>query len=877
MKSIITLACKTTFVCLMAMFFSQHLKAQTIIYVDSANVSGTHNGISWATAYNNLATAITAATSGTQVWVAKGTYQPASNASFQPTADNVKIYGGFPGYPNTTAVFSNRNSSTNVTILKGNGAPVVYYTATTPAITTATVLDGFTITGATNLGGIYTLGNPTLSNLIITGNSTTSGSYGGGLTVSGSSPILTNVTISNNSAINGGGGGILFANGGATPLMTPVLNNVTISGNTATADGGGISWSTSTNNNYSLTLNGVNFINNTANGSQGGGGLYINQTGGNTLFSLDSVVFDGNKANGAYGMGGAIYVNGLNASGSRMIGTQLVFANNSIPNGITNNAGGAFCDGGSGYIKLTDALFYNNSVTTTSTLGAYGGAFSGGAGNIVNSTDTLINATFVNNSITGPTSSTKGAAIYNYINHSGSQNLYVANSVFYNNSKTISGTTSSSDVEYGATSTPGSLIYSYLQNTATTGTYITANNNLVSTTNPFINSSSPKGTDGVWMTVDDGLHVFGTSAAYNAGSNTIVSNNQINTDIKGSARILLSTVDMGAYETGLGFSLQPVSQIICPGSTQTITFTATASSIISNDVITLQWQKNGVNVGSPVVLSAAPYNTSYSITNATTNDTASYTVVATDATFGSVPSVAKLSTYLQQSVSPATQSVCSGATTATAIVATSRNSNTSNIVQWEYSYSNFSSVGDSVNIASSASSTLTAAQIKLSDSATVYYRALVQNPGCAASYSDTVQVKVIGSDTAYQSQNICTGSSPANLTINDSAYATTIGAIAKWQYSSNPSFSGFTNITNTKFSLPSSIMGTLTTARYYRAVITPNAASGCNGKTAYSNVIAIGINPVSVGGTASSTTPTICSGSTAPLTLTGYTGTIQSV
>ncbi len=860
--------------------FSQGSNAQTVIYVDSANVNGTHNGTSWTTAYNNFATALASATSGTQIWVAKGTYQPASVTYFQPKADNVKIYGGFPGYPNTTAVFSDRNSSTNVTILKGNGAAVFNYTATLPAITTATVLDGFTITGGTspasgNAGGIYTAGSPTLSNLIITGNSATPNTCGGGLTVSGSSPIVTNVTISNNSAFSGGG--ILFTNGTAASLMTPVLTNVTISGNTSSNSGGGIAWNPASNNNYSLTLNGVIIKNNTTNGDSGGG-LYIGTTGGNMLFSLDSVVFDGNTVNGTAGLGGAIYLP-LNAGGAgmRMIGTQVVFANNSIPNGTNYNAGGAVYDGGGSgsYFKFTDALFYNNSVTSTSA--AYGAAFAAGAASVVNTRDTLINATFVNNSVKAPIA--KGGAVWNNINPGSPRNMYVANSVFYNNSKTISGTNSSSDVEYGTTSTPGSLIYSYLQNTAITGANITASNNVVSTTNPF-NSSSPKGADVVWMTVDDGFHVLGTSAAYNSGSNAIVNSNQIITDITGYPRIEGGTVEMGAYETGLWFSVQPVSQVICPGSTQTITFNATAASIIPNDVITLQWQKNGVNVGSPVTLNSAPYNTSYTITAATTNDTASYTVIATDATFGSVPSnIAKLSTYGKVLVSPASQSpICSGGTPVTQLSTYIPSSTyivnyASSIVRWEYSYSNFGSPADSVNIASSANSILSTTLMKPTTAGgitgTIYYRALVQTPGCAASYSDTAVVPVTNSATLSPSQAICSPVTASPITTNIPATGNTF----TWQYSTTPNFASPTTISGaTGNSLTAAQIGSFSGTLYYRVTVKNSACP--NG--AYSSIDSITMSTATQGGNPQSSTTTICGGTQpSPLTLSGATGNVQ--
>src|SRR5512147_2853980 len=51
--------------------------AGTIVYVD-AGASGTGDGSSWANAYPSLADALAGAASGTEIWVAKGTYKPTS-------------------------------------------------------------------------------------------------------------------------------------------------------------------------------------------------------------------------------------------------------------------------------------------------------------------------------------------------------------------------------------------------------------------------------------------------------------------------------------------------------------------------------------------------------------------------------------------------------------------------------------------------------------------------------------------------------------------------------------------------------------------------------------------------------------------------------
>lgn len=107
---------------------------RSIIFV-RANATGANNGSSWANAYTNLQTALTFATTCSavqQIWVAAGIYsawdqgfqEPAIAPQTQPDirnksfklANGVAVYGGFVG---TETALSQRNFSTNLTILKG--------------------------------------------------------------------------------------------------------------------------------------------------------------------------------------------------------------------------------------------------------------------------------------------------------------------------------------------------------------------------------------------------------------------------------------------------------------------------------------------------------------------------------------------------------------------------------------------------------------------------------------------------------------------------------------------------------------------------------------------------------------------------------------
>jgi hypothetical protein len=226
--------------------------------VDSLSTSG--DGSSWAVAYTDLNLAIATASSGCEVWVAKGVYTPGTSpADSFSLKNNVAIYGGFNG---TETERTQRNWRENSTTL--NGGMLVYHVVKNNSINQSAVLDGFTITNGNAAGtgedgrggGVNNNNsNPTLSNLTVSGNTAATG---GGMFNYYSSPILTNVIFSGNTAGYGGGmynvfSNLTLTNGAFTGNMVvnqgggmmndysnPTLTNVTISGNLAGEIGGGI-------------------------------------------------------------------------------------------------------------------------------------------------------------------------------------------------------------------------------------------------------------------------------------------------------------------------------------------------------------------------------------------------------------------------------------------------------------------------------------------------------------------------------------------------------------------------------------------------------------------------------------------------------------
>ncbi|MCB0685183.1 MAG: hypothetical protein KDC53_01625 [Saprospiraceae bacterium] len=103
---------------------------QAIIHYVRTNGAPTGDGLSWATASNNLQFMINISGSGDQVWVASGTYYPAyfppgitaadatdpRNKTFY-LKENVTLYGGFAG---TETSLNQRNIQLYPTILSGN-------------------------------------------------------------------------------------------------------------------------------------------------------------------------------------------------------------------------------------------------------------------------------------------------------------------------------------------------------------------------------------------------------------------------------------------------------------------------------------------------------------------------------------------------------------------------------------------------------------------------------------------------------------------------------------------------------------------------------------------------------------------------------------
>jgi len=372
--------------------------------------TGAGNCLSWGDACT-LQTALSGATSDSEIWVAAGTHKPTTvetdrQSTFQ-LKGGVSLFGGFAG---AETARDQRNPAVNITILSGDidhndsQTPIITDPATVTGNTTNSLhvvtgsagatLDGFTITagnangvdacpGTGCGGGMVNISgsNPILTNLIFRGNSS-SINFGGGMYNHGSSPTLTNVTFANNRAYNGAG----MAN---ISSSYPILTNVAFDTNSANWGGGMYNWASSP------ILNNVTFKDNWA---QYGGGME-NDQGSSPI--LTDVTFSGNDG---FHSGGGMYNN--NYSNPAL--TNVTFSDNTV---LINDGGGIY----NWYSSptLTNVTFRDN-LTSYSGGGMYNG----------HSSPTLTNVTFSNNS-----GGNRGAGMGNEF----SSNPVIRNTIFWNN------------------------------------------------------------------------------------------------------------------------------------------------------------------------------------------------------------------------------------------------------------------------------------------------------------------------------------------------------------------------------------------------------------------------------------------------------------
>src|SRR5688572_29453815 len=139
----------------LSLSFAEIERAQGAIrYVNASAPGPTQNGASWPTAYRDLQAALAVAIAGDEIWVAAAVYKPTTttNRTISFVLKNaVGVYGGFSGLE-TLRTQRNPDPLSNGTTLSGDIgtagdlADNSWHVLRGTNLTSATVLDGFTIT-----------------------------------------------------------------------------------------------------------------------------------------------------------------------------------------------------------------------------------------------------------------------------------------------------------------------------------------------------------------------------------------------------------------------------------------------------------------------------------------------------------------------------------------------------------------------------------------------------------------------------------------------------------------------------------------------------------------------------------------------------------
>jgi len=333
------------------------------VFVNS-NATPGGDGLSWGAALNSLDDAISLLQSdggsNTQLFVAQGTYTPASGTGREATFNlpgGADLIGGFSG-DGTETMPSQADPMANPTILSGdvlgddgsnftNRSDNLFHVVTLPT-GGAVSLSGFTISGG-NADGI-------------------GADSGGGLHGISADVSLHNCVFTDNSAMNSGGAISLeqgaFLGGGGSQISITACEFL---GNRASAGTGG---AVSIDGYDNGTIDSCLFQNNTAVGDSGGA-LHLN----NTTMTIEFTDFNSNTA---FSNGGAIAARTL----SQVTCMDVDFLSNSAESGgaasIVDMSGGIFTtcnfrangagNGGAVYfeidiasLNLNSCLFDNNS------------------------------------------------------------------------------------------------------------------------------------------------------------------------------------------------------------------------------------------------------------------------------------------------------------------------------------------------------------------------------------------------------------------------------------------------------------------------------------------------------------------------------------
>jgi len=399
--------------------FTLSVSGQTI-YVDGS-ATGANDGTSWSDAYSNLHDALDAATDGSEIWVAAGTYQPGVDTSdYFTIGSEVSLYGGFDG---SETMLSERDWEANPTIIDGdlndddvmgdfsqnradNSTQLLYVDS---LLAGAITIDGFTFSGGQansntgangedhrslwSGGGIYAISPVAVENCLFIMNSARSG---GGMAVVGAEAAgssIRNSTFDTNQSISQAAG-VLFLNTSDIEVMnSDFVNNLT--------QRGALYPSFCAN----IVVDGCHFENNVNDGGFGGA-MFAWQPLGMSVTNTD---FLNNSAANAAG----IYVD-LRDLGAESA-TNVVFDNCTFDNNVATDYGGTGIYFWNGSFTVLNSNFANNTAPNSAPAIYMGGD---------DDTGIIDNCTFSLNT------SNFAASIANY---NGFSDLTISNTTFTDN------------------------------------------------------------------------------------------------------------------------------------------------------------------------------------------------------------------------------------------------------------------------------------------------------------------------------------------------------------------------------------------------------------------------------------------------------------
>ena len=498
------------------------------VYVKQASATSV-NGNSWASAYNNLQTAIDNAISGDQIWVCTGTYKPTKFIDENSVADSrsrafmlkggVSIYGGFSGNENS---LDQRNSALNPVILSGDffsndstswppdslRSENAYHVAVALKQVGTILVDGIVFTAGNANNNIYE--QPDNGSVIPPGISPHA--EGSGLLAAWSNIAINNCIFEKNSSSEGGS---IWLYGGEPyygTIYSALISNSKILNNLQTDPGS--SGAIKVKDNISVRISGTTFTENKA--SNGGAvSASVNDDLYAPTINIIKSTFRENQAkispdsdgNGYLddGSGGAIYV----SSKTKLNIVSCAFINNKVdPNNLTdptngalNGAGGAiFADGSQ--MKIATSIFAGNRAEW-----AAGAIESASFGSTPTGFCEIYFCTISENT------SRWGGGITSY------QSLVSGyGNIFYNN-KSIDGNGYISDI----TGSVGSNYTYNISNSLTTKEEYWWNSSgtpSLKAGNPeFDDIETPFGKDDIFATFDDGLKIMGASDATKCAGN----------------------------------------------------------------------------------------------------------------------------------------------------------------------------------------------------------------------------------------------------------------------------------------------------------------------------------------------------------------------